>query len=63
MIRNYIKIAWRNAIRQKQFTILNILELSIGIATCFIIGLYIHSETTYDIFHEKADRIYRVKPT
>ncbi len=60
MIRNYIKMAWRNAIRQKQFTILNILGLSIGIATCFIIGLYIYSETTYDTFHEKADRIYRV---
>ncbi|TSE08703.1 ABC transporter permease [Aquimarina algiphila] len=60
MIKNYIKIAWRNAIRQKQFTILNILGLSIGIATCFIIGLYVHSEMTYDTFHEKADRIYRV---
>ncbi|WP_106791547.1 ABC transporter permease [Aquimarina sp. Aq78] len=60
MIKNYIKIAWRNAIRQKQFTILNILGLSIGIGTCFIIGLYIHSEMTYDTFHDKADRIYRV---
>ncbi len=60
MFKHYIMIAWRNAIRQKQFTILNILGLSIGIATCFIIGLYIHSEVTYDTFHDKADRIYRV---
>ncbi|WP_082422518.1 ABC transporter permease [Aquimarina longa] len=60
MIRNYIKIAWRNAMRQKQFTILNILGLSIGISTCFIIGLYIHSEMTYDTFHEKGERIYRI---
>ncbi len=60
MIRNYIKMAWRTAIRQKQFTILNILGLSIGIATCFMIGLYVYSEMTYDAFHEKADRIYRV---
>ncbi len=60
MIKNYIKIAWRNAMRQKQFTILNILGLSIGIGTCFIIGLFLHSEMTYDTFHEKGDRIYRV---
>ncbi|WP_109301823.1 ABC transporter permease [Aquimarina sp. AU474] len=60
MFKNYIKMAWRNAIRQKQFAMLNILGLSIGIATCFIIGLYIHSEMTYDRFHEKGDRIYRV---
>lgn len=60
MFKNYIKIAWRNAIRQKQFTILNILGLSIGICTCFIIGLYVHNEITYDTFHENADRIYRV---
>ncbi len=60
MFKHYIKIAWRNAIRQKQFTILNVLGLSIGIATCFIIGLYIHSEMTYDTFHERGERIYRV---
>ncbi len=60
MIKNYIKIAWRNAMRQKQFTILNILGLSIGISTCFMIGLFLHSEMTYDTFHEKGDRIYRV---
>ena len=60
MIKNYFKIAWRNALRQKQFSILNIIGLSIGICTCFIIGLYVHSELTYDTFHEKGDRIYRV---
>ncbi|MDY8137528.1 ABC transporter permease [Aquimarina sp. 2201CG5-10] len=60
MIRNYLRIAWRNAIKQKQFTILNILGLTIGITTCFIIGLYIHSEMTFDTFHDKGDRIYRV---
>ncbi len=60
MIKNYFKIAWRNALRQKQFSILNIIGLSIGIATCFIIGFYVHSELSYDMFHEKGDRIYRV---
>lgn len=60
MFKNYIKIAWRNAIRQKQFTILNILGLTIGISTCLIIGLYVNSELTYDVFHDKADRVYRI---
>lgn len=60
MFRNMIKIAWRNASRQKQFTVLNILGLIIGIATCVMIGLYVYNESTYDQFHAKGDRIYRV---
>jgi putative ABC transport system permease protein len=54
------KIAWRNAIRQKQFTLLNILGLSIGITACLLISLYVQDELSYDNFHEKGDRIYRV---
>ncbi len=54
------KIAWRNAIRQKQFTLLNVIGLSIGITACLLIGLYIQDERSYDNFHEKADRIYRI---
>ncbi|WP_425389505.1 ABC transporter permease [Ekhidna sp.] len=60
MFKSMIKMAWRNAIRQKQFTVLNLLGLTIGISTCFMIGLYIHDEMTFDAFHEKDDRIYRV---
>lgn len=60
MLKSMIKMAWRNAIRQKQFTVLNLLGLTIGISTCFMIGLYIHDEMTFDAFHEKGDRIYRV---
>ena len=60
MIKNMFKIAWRNAIRQKQFSILNLLGLSIGIMACIFIGLYVHSEVTYDDFHTNGDRIYRV---
>lgn len=60
MIKNMFKIAWRNAMKQKQFTILNMLGLTIGITTCFIIGLYVHDELTYDTFHTKGDRIYRI---
>jgi putative ABC transport system permease protein len=60
MLKTMMKIAWRSAIRQKQFTVLNLLGLTIGISTCLMIGLYIHDEMTYDAFHEKGDRIYRV---
>ncbi len=57
---NMLKIAWRNALRQKQFTILNLLGLTLGIATCVGIGLYVYNETTYDTFHVNGERIYRV---
>jgi putative ABC transport system permease protein len=60
MLKTMFKIAWRNAIRQKQFTVLNILGLTIGIATSLIIGLYVFDELSYDQFHAKGDRIYRI---
>lgn len=57
---NMIKIAWRSARRQTQFTILNLLGLTLGIATCLAIGLYVYDESTYDTFHANGDRIYRI---
>jgi putative ABC transport system permease protein len=60
LIGNMIKIAWRSAVRQKQFTILNLLGLTLGIATCLMIGLYVYDESTYDTFHANGDRIYRI---
>ncbi len=60
MIRHMFKMAWRNAIRQPQFTFLNTLGLTIGISICIVIGLYVHDEMTYDTFHIQGNRIYRV---
>ena len=60
MLRNYIKIAWRNLLRNKVFSFINITGLALGIATCLLISLYVHHELSYDRFHEKADRIVRV---
>ena len=60
MFQSLFKIAWRNALRQKQFTLLNILGLTLGIATTIFIALYIDDELSFDTFHEKGDRIYRV---
>ncbi len=60
MLKNYIKIAWRSLWRQKEYTVLNIAGLAIGL-TCFItILIFVKQEYSYDTFHTKADRIYRV---
>jgi putative ABC transport system permease protein len=60
MFRNYMKIALRNLVREKGYAIINIAGLTIGIASCILILLFITNELTYDRHHEKADRIYRV---
>ncbi len=60
MLYNNLKIAWRALTRQKLYTSLNILGLGFGIACFLFIGLYAIDEMTYDRFHSKADRTYRV---
>lgn len=60
MLSNMFKTAWRTSMRHKQFTLLNILGLSIGITTCLMIGLYVQDEMSYDNFHQNKDRIYRI---
>jgi len=60
MLTNYLKIAWRNLSRQKGFSFINISGLSIGVATCLIIMLYVYHELSYDRYNEKANRIVRV---
>jgi putative ABC transport system permease protein len=61
MFRNYFKIAWRSFLRNKSFSAINILGLSIGIAVCFIILLFVQDELSYDRFHAKANDIYRIE--
>lgn len=60
MLTNFIKIAWRNLIRNKAFSAINIIGLALGLATCMLISLFVLDELSYDRFHEKADRIVRV---
>ncbi|MGE5317575.1 MAG: ABC transporter permease, partial [Chloroflexota bacterium] len=60
MFRNYFKTAWRNLTKNKVFSIINILGLTIGITTCMMIFLYIMNEFSVDNFHERKDNIYRV---
>ena len=60
MIRNYIKVAFRNLWKNKGYSAINIIGLAAGLATCLLILLYVWDELSYDKFNEKADRIYRV---
>ncbi|MFH1853388.1 MAG: ABC transporter permease [Candidatus Neomarinimicrobiota bacterium] len=60
MITNYLKIAARNLWKQKGQTLINLSGLSIGMACCLLIMTWVVSELSFDRFHEKADRIYRL---
>ena len=60
MILNYLKFAWRNLIRNKFYSIINIVGLAFGMASFLLIILYAQYQYSYDQFHEKKDRIYRV---
>jgi len=60
MLKNHIKIGFRSLRRRKGFTAINLGGLSIGLAACLLIGLYVHDELAYDSFHEKGSRIYRL---
>lgn len=57
---NYLKIAFRNLSRHKGYSFLNIAGLAIGMACCILIILWVKDELSYDKFHDKADRIYRM---
>ncbi|MEL6919001.1 MAG: ABC transporter permease, partial [Bacteroidota bacterium] len=60
MFRNYIKIAWRNLLKNKVYSLINIGGLAIGMACFLLIASYIKNELSYDTYHAKAEKIYRV---
>src|SRR5436189_4326775 len=61
MFRSYFKIAWRNMMRHKAYSGINILGLAIGIAACLLILQYVAFELSYENFQANKDRIYRVQ--
>ncbi|MTI87895.1 MAG: FtsX-like permease family protein [Balneolaceae bacterium] len=63
MLKNYLKTALRNLLKNKGFSFINIAGLAVGLASCLLILLYIFHESSYDRFHEKSDRIYRIVQT
>ena len=60
MLKNYLKTAVRNLLRNKFYSFINISGLAVGLATCLLIWLYVSDELSYDRYNLHADRIYRV---
>jgi putative ABC transport system permease protein len=63
MLQNYLLTALRNLLRHKVFSFIHISGLSLGLACCMLIVLYTKDEVSFDRFHEKKDRIFRVTVT
>ena len=60
MIHHFLQIAWRNLVKRKMYSFINVAGLAIGMTCCLLITLYIKNELSYDQYHTKKDRIYRV---
>ncbi|HEV7347760.1 ABC transporter permease [Telluribacter sp.] len=60
MFKNYLKIAWRNLLKNKVYSFINIMGLTVGMSACFLIFMYVNFELSYDAFHSRVDRIYRL---
>ncbi|HZY78419.1 MAG TPA: ABC transporter permease [Cyclobacteriaceae bacterium] len=60
MLLNYFKTAWRNILRDKFFSVIKIVGLSVGLTVCLLILLYTRDEVSYDKFHTNGPRIYRI---
>src|SRR5437868_4433336 len=63
MVRSYFKIILRGLARNKTFSLINLLGLSIGLTCAILIGLYVVDEYSFDRYHEKTDRIYQLTTT
>jgi len=63
MLRNYLKVALRNLWKNKTYSFINILGLTLGLGCFLLIALYVFDELTYDRFHKKSPQIYRVVET
>lgn len=60
MFRSYLKVTWRNFLKNKFFSLVNIAGLAVGLTCCILISLYIYHEVTYDRYHKNIDRLYQV---
>ena len=59
MLRNYLVVAWRNLIRNRTLSIINLFGLSVSVAFCLLLFYHIRFEQSFDTFHQKKDRLYR----
>jgi putative ABC transport system permease protein len=60
MLKNYLKVAWRNLLKNKVFSLINITGLAIGLSCFILIALYVLNEISYDRFFTNSDRVYRI---
>src|SRR5690554_8194574 len=61
MFKNYIKIAWRNLIAEKFYSLVSILGLVLGMTCCLVIGLWVVQERSYNNFFPEGEHVYHVK--
>src|SRR5436190_70605 len=60
MIKNYLKVAWRNLKKNKIFSFINVFGLAIGLTCCILISLYLYNELSYHTYHKNGDRLYQL---
>ena len=63
MIKNYLKVAWRNLVKSKVFSFINIFGLSVGLTCCMLITVYIYNEVSYDKYHKNINQLYQLATT
>src|SRR5215212_4519721 len=63
MLKNYFKIAWRNMKKNKVFSFINILGLSVGLSCCLLIAIYLYHEFSYDTYHKNINKLYQLGTT
>lgn len=61
MLKNYIKVAFRNLFKHKAFSLINVIGLAGGLTCCLLIFVFVNDELSYDKFQSKKDRIYRLQ--
>src|SRR5665647_525722 len=60
MLKNYLKVAFRNLMKHRGYTIINITGLTLGMLCCLLIMLWVQDELSFDRFHKNSDRLYVV---
>ncbi|MGZ5133751.1 MAG: ABC transporter permease [Flavitalea sp.] len=63
MLKNYLKVAWRNVMKNKTFSFINVFGLSIGLTCCLLIAIYLHNELSYDSYHKNITQLYQLGTT
>ena len=60
MFKNYFKIAWRNLVKNKVFSFINIFGLTVGLTCCMLISVYLYNEVSYDKYHKNIENLYHL---